>query len=183
MCGASDSGLNVESEDGKIKELADTTASICSIEDWMMLPRAFNSAKPSSEIFSLVEGHCQILDIDRTCETYPGEFWVVDVAILLGEVKGGGFVTEDDVNIVEQRDRGYHGVWRDDPRRPSNAAAGHGVQVIEPGSLRRSFVSFAQVKALEIYILPFSSHSLLRVAHFAHCTGPSFRLSLQFPHR
>ena len=135
----------------------------------MMFPRAFNSAKPSSETLPLAEGHCQILNIDRTCETYPGAFWVVDVAILLGEVKGGGFETEDD--IVEQRGCGYHGVWRDGPR-PSNAAAGHGVRVIGPGSLRRSFVSFAhwQVKALEIYILPFSSHSLL--AHSAHCTGP-----------
>jgi hypothetical protein len=44
MRGASDSGLNVESGDGKMKELAAVTSSICSIEDCMMLPRAFNSA-------------------------------------------------------------------------------------------------------------------------------------------
>lgn len=33
LCGASDSGLNAESGDGKTKELADTVLSICSIED------------------------------------------------------------------------------------------------------------------------------------------------------
>lgn len=168
MCGASDSGLNVESEDGKIKELADTTASICSIEDWMMLPRAFNSAKPSSEIFSLVEGHCQILDIDRTCETYPGEFWVVDVAILLGEVKGGGFVTEDDVNIVEQRDRGYHGVWRDDPRRPvtvfKSLSQGHCVvhSFPSPRSKHWKFISY------HFHHTPFSESPILLTAQAHH---------------
>lgn len=33
LCGASDSGLNVESGEGNMKELAETTTSICSIED------------------------------------------------------------------------------------------------------------------------------------------------------
>ena len=47
MRGASDSGLNVESGDGKVKELVVTTASICSIEDCMMLARAFNSERES----------------------------------------------------------------------------------------------------------------------------------------
>jgi hypothetical protein len=47
MRGASDSGLNVESGDGKVKELAVVTSSICSIEDCMILARAFNSAKAS----------------------------------------------------------------------------------------------------------------------------------------
>ena len=45
--GASDSGLKVESGDGKMKELAVTTCSICSIEVCMMFARAFNSAKVS----------------------------------------------------------------------------------------------------------------------------------------
>ena len=47
MRGASDSGLKFESGDGKMKELAVTTSSICSIEVCMMLARAFNSAKVS----------------------------------------------------------------------------------------------------------------------------------------
>ncbi len=49
MRGASDSRLNVESGEGNVKELADTTASIFSIEDCMMLARAFNSAKASCD--------------------------------------------------------------------------------------------------------------------------------------
>jgi hypothetical protein len=97
LSGASDSGLNVESGDGKMKELADTTASICSIEDWIMLPRAFNSAKESSETLPRFRGTPSILNIDRTCVTYPGAFWVADVANWLGEVKGGGFETEKDI--------------------------------------------------------------------------------------
>ena len=44
MRGASDSGLKVESGDGKTKELAAVTSLICSIEDCMMLARASNSA-------------------------------------------------------------------------------------------------------------------------------------------
>ena len=44
MRGASVSGLKVESGDGKVKKLAVVTSSICSIEDCMMLARAFNSA-------------------------------------------------------------------------------------------------------------------------------------------
>jgi hypothetical protein len=44
MRGASDSGLKVESGDGKVKELAITTSSICSIKVCMMFARAFNSA-------------------------------------------------------------------------------------------------------------------------------------------
>jgi len=47
MRGVSDSGLNGESEEGKAKELEATTASICSIDDCMMLARAFSSAKAS----------------------------------------------------------------------------------------------------------------------------------------
>jgi hypothetical protein len=47
MRGASDSMLNVESGEGKVKELAVTTASICSMEDCIILARAFNSAKAS----------------------------------------------------------------------------------------------------------------------------------------
>jgi len=47
--GASDSRLKVESEEGKVRVLADKSASICSIEDCMMLARAFNSAKASRD--------------------------------------------------------------------------------------------------------------------------------------
>jgi hypothetical protein len=44
MRGASVSRLKVESGDGKVKQLAVVTCSICSIEDCIMLARAFNSA-------------------------------------------------------------------------------------------------------------------------------------------
>ena len=47
MRGASDSGVNVESGGGKVKELVVVTSSICSIEDCMILARAFNSAMAS----------------------------------------------------------------------------------------------------------------------------------------
>ena len=47
MRGASDSGLNVESGEGKVKELVETTASICSIDDCMILARVFSSVKAS----------------------------------------------------------------------------------------------------------------------------------------
>lgn len=50
MRGASDSRPNVESGEGKEKELAETTASICSTDDCMMLTRAFNSAKVSGSV-------------------------------------------------------------------------------------------------------------------------------------
>jgi len=45
--GASDSGEKVESGEGKVKELAETTPSICSIDDCTMAERAFSSAKAS----------------------------------------------------------------------------------------------------------------------------------------
>lgn len=47
MRGASDSRLNVESGEGKVKELAETTASICSTDNCMILARFFNSVKAS----------------------------------------------------------------------------------------------------------------------------------------
>ncbi len=47
MRGASVSGLNVESGEGKTKELAVTAASICSTDDCMTLARALSSAKAS----------------------------------------------------------------------------------------------------------------------------------------
>lgn len=50
MRGPSDSRVNVDSEEGKVKELAVTAASIWATEDCMMLARAFISAKASSEI-------------------------------------------------------------------------------------------------------------------------------------
>ena len=49
MRGASDSRLKVESGEGKVRVLVDKSASICSIEDCMMLARAFNSAKASCD--------------------------------------------------------------------------------------------------------------------------------------
>jgi len=45
MRGASDSRLNGAFGEGKLKELAATAVSSCSIDDCMMLLRAFNSAK------------------------------------------------------------------------------------------------------------------------------------------
>jgi hypothetical protein len=45
MRGASDSRLKVESGEGMAKEFAVTTASICSIDDCIILARAFKSAK------------------------------------------------------------------------------------------------------------------------------------------
>src|SRR5712691_3499230 len=50
MRGASDSRLYGDSGEGKLKELAVTTCSICSIDDCMMLARLFNSTNPSWEI-------------------------------------------------------------------------------------------------------------------------------------
>ena len=50
MRGPSDSKVNVDSEEGRVKELAVATASICAIDDCMMLARDFNSAKASCEI-------------------------------------------------------------------------------------------------------------------------------------
>ena len=47
MRGASDSGVKDESGDGKVKELAVVTSSICSIEDCMMFASAFNSVMVS----------------------------------------------------------------------------------------------------------------------------------------
>jgi hypothetical protein len=47
MRGSSVSKLNVESGEGKVKELAVTVASICSTDDCIILARAFNWAKVS----------------------------------------------------------------------------------------------------------------------------------------
>jgi hypothetical protein len=44
---ASVSGTKVESGDGKVKESAVVTSSICTIEDWMMFVRAFNAGMAS----------------------------------------------------------------------------------------------------------------------------------------
>src|SRR6266446_292470 len=57
MRGASYSRLNVESGEGKVKELVDKFASICSIEDCMMLARAFNSARASSDTLKRTVKH------------------------------------------------------------------------------------------------------------------------------
>jgi hypothetical protein len=53
MRGASVSRLNVESGEGKVKELAVTVASICSTDDCMILARAFNSAKVSGRVLQI----------------------------------------------------------------------------------------------------------------------------------
>ena len=47
MRGASDSKLNGDSGEGKVNELAVTTASICSTDDCIILARVFNSTKAS----------------------------------------------------------------------------------------------------------------------------------------
>jgi len=59
MRGASVSRLNVESGEGKVKELVFTIASICSTDDCMIFARAFNSAKASGR--ALPKRHCESL--------------------------------------------------------------------------------------------------------------------------
>ena len=49
MRGPSDSRVKVDSAEGKVKELAPTTDSICATDVCMMLARDFNSAKASGE--------------------------------------------------------------------------------------------------------------------------------------
>jgi hypothetical protein len=58
MHSISDSRLNVESGEGKVRALADTAVSICSIEDRFRLARAFNLAKASCEA---LQRACQYL--------------------------------------------------------------------------------------------------------------------------
>ena len=50
MRGPSDSRVNVDSGEGKVRELELATASICATDDCMILARDFNSAKASCEI-------------------------------------------------------------------------------------------------------------------------------------
>jgi hypothetical protein len=52
MRGSSDSRVNFESGEGIMRELAVTAASICSTDDWMMLARAFKSAKTFGDTLS-----------------------------------------------------------------------------------------------------------------------------------
>jgi len=69
MRGASDSKVNDEPAEGRTKELAVTTASICSIDDCMMLARAFNSSNASCD--PLQKGTLSNTpNINRTCGTH-----------------------------------------------------------------------------------------------------------------
>lgn len=69
MRGASDSRLYGDSGEGKVKELAVTTCSICSIDDCMMLARLFNSTKASWEVLC-DRVTVKQFNIDGTCGTY-----------------------------------------------------------------------------------------------------------------
>ena len=77
MRGASVSRLKIESGDGYVKELVVTVASICSTDEFMMLARAFNSAKASG---SALQKRALLVTprIKSMCNTYPAAgFWVV----------------------------------------------------------------------------------------------------------
>ena len=75
MRDASDSRLNTESGEGKVRALVDKSASICSIEDCMMF-----SSRPK-RLATLLIGRSQALDIDSIYLTYPVELlWAVDAA-------------------------------------------------------------------------------------------------------
>jgi hypothetical protein len=76
MRGASDSRVNVEFGEGKVKELAETTASICSTDDCMMLTRAFSSARtPGSALQKRTLSDTSTIKYTR--ENYPvAAFWV-----------------------------------------------------------------------------------------------------------
>ena len=67
MHSISDSRLNVESGEGKVRALADAAVSICSIEDRIRLARAFNPAKASCEALRGMS----ILNMNNICMIYP----------------------------------------------------------------------------------------------------------------
>ena len=77
MRGASVSRLNVESEEGKVKELAVTVASICSTDDCMILARAFNSAKVSGRVLQKFTVSRSKKKTPHTYETYPAAVFCV----------------------------------------------------------------------------------------------------------
>jgi hypothetical protein len=80
MRGASDSKLNGDSGEGKVNELAVTTASICSTDDCIILARVFSSAKASCDREPFEEDALKQSSIEVRYRTdIAGEGWVVDV--------------------------------------------------------------------------------------------------------
>ena len=95
MRGASDSGLKMDSGDGKLKELVVMTASICSTDDCMMLARDFNCTKASCEAL-MRSVLSNTFRIDSVLATYLAvEVWKVDIAGC--EDKGVGCETDKDI--------------------------------------------------------------------------------------
>ena len=81
MRGASDSKLNGEFGEGKLKELVVTAASICSTDDCMMLMRAFNSANASCDALPWRVLSIYLTPTVSTRGTYlAAEGWAVDAA-------------------------------------------------------------------------------------------------------
>jgi hypothetical protein len=81
MRGASDSKLYGDSGEGKLKELAVTTCSICSTDDCMMLARLFNSIKASWELLCkrVMVSSLTSTVLYGTCGTYLAvEGWGMD---------------------------------------------------------------------------------------------------------
>src|SRR5258708_6095537 len=78
MRGASDSRVNIESGEGKEREFAVATASICSTDDCMMLARAFKSAKALGDTLprsTLSDGSSLVLHVRHTLWQDSGR-WV-----------------------------------------------------------------------------------------------------------
>ena len=96
MRGASDSRLKVDSGEGKLSDLAVMSASICWIEDCIMLARFFNSAKASCEALRR-RALSNTSSIDIILVTYLAvEGWMVDIA----ECEDNGVGSETDKDIV-----------------------------------------------------------------------------------
>ena len=95
MRGASDSKVKVDSGEGKLNELAVTTASICSTDDCMMLARVFNSTNASCEVLRR-RALSITFSVDGVLATYLAvEGWMVDIAGC-GD-KGVGSGTDKDI--------------------------------------------------------------------------------------
>jgi hypothetical protein len=95
MRDASDSRLKVDSGEGKLNELAVMSASICWIDDCIMLARFFNSAKASCEALGR-RALSNTLNVDNILVTYLAvEGWMEGIADC--EEKGVGSETDKDI--------------------------------------------------------------------------------------
>jgi hypothetical protein len=99
MRDASDSRLKVDFGEGKLNGLAVMSASICWIDDCIMLARSFNSAKASCE--ALRRALSNTLSVDNILGTYLAvEGWMEGIADC---EKGVG--SETDKDIVDDQKR------------------------------------------------------------------------------